>query len=345
MRRLSILQSCELSESAKQFWENKKFLAQNMMIIMNCIITFLGVFVSYLKEKENDEYERALIKMENIGICCGVIILTSIWSMLIRKFKCRCSTWLPLDSDFRFLCLEKTTLLLLRQMVVSETPSHNLWSLVFTILSMFSLFSIATITWAFDHRFIDTMISRGVRHAKLIYLSYGCSYLASNLSASIIVVCNLVKMHNDSRVQRVLFPFVFLFFTKLYSNEFARYKDHLQSEEKKHIINHSDDVPAQTPSASFNPQNPRHCNNWVPIQCIVVQMSSLLLVCWIVAPLTDVNSVFQWDPDLFTITQLLLTIIVFINGLITLYALLHPFVDATSKAQLKRPLLSEMFEL
>ena len=176
-------------------------------------------------------------------------------------------------------------------------------------------------------------------------IRYGVSYLASNLSASIIVVCNLADIDNDSAVQRLLFPFVFLTFTKLYSNEFARYKEHLHGEEKKHVINHRDDVPTQIPSLSFDIQNLRHCNNLVHIQCIVVQMSSLLLVCWIVAPLADIDSVFQWDGDPFTITQLLLTIVVFMNGVVTLYALLHQPVNAKSSAQLKRPLLSVMFEL
>ena len=46
-----------------------------------------------------------------------------------------------------------------------------------------------------------------------------------------------------------------------------------------------------------------------------------------------------------SITQLLLTIIVFINGVVTLYALLHQPANATSSAQLKRPLLSVMFDL
>ena len=132
---------------------------------------------------------------------------------------------------------------------------------------------------------------------------YGVSYLASNLSASIIVVCNLADIDNDSAVQRLLFPFVFLTFTKLYSNEFARYKEHLQGEEKKYTQNHSDDVPTKTPSQEFDIRNVNHCNGLVHIQCIVVQMSSLLLVCWIVAPLADVDSVFQWDGDPFTITS------------------------------------------
>ena len=171
----------ELSEAAKQFWENKTFLAQNMMIVMNCILTFLGVVVSYLRTpKETDEYGddnkyRALERMEFIGICCGVIIVTSIWSVVIRRFECRCSAWLPVDSDFRFLCLEKTALLLFKQTVVSGANSsqNNFWAVLFTILSMFSLFSIATITWAFDRHFIDTMRSKRVNHAKLLYTTYG----------------------------------------------------------------------------------------------------------------------------------------------------------------------------
>lgn len=114
----------KMYHSAKTLWKRNKFWAQNFIVIMNCVVTFVGVLIPYINDLRNgydrqwndsydywDDHEEGTwicdddnvrdkpkycqyddheSRMFEIGIFCGFIMLTSIWSMLNRKFNCRC---------------------------------------------------------------------------------------------------------------------------------------------------------------------------------------------------------------------------------------------------------------
>eukprot|EP00483_Globobulimina_turgida_P004617 UN04626 len=198
-----------------------------------------------------------------VGLICGFIILASITSILILKSRyceCFCSVFITPDNKFRLLCIVKTTLLLFKQILITQLIKYPIWQWVFGILSVVSLFTIMTLTYAFDKDSINDIISN--KRAELFYITYGVSYIITNLSASLIVISSLFYIPKDS-IETLIMPFTFLYFTKLYNNEYSRFKEQRKREFKRDID---------------KKQLPTSIQTLYYFQCVVVMMSLMTFV-------------------------------------------------------------------
>eukprot|EP01084_Bolivina_argentea_P295331 508410_1 len=114
---------CKAYTKFKIFWKKYKFLNQNLMVITTSIIAIIGA-AWHLEESKHsqtkfDDLYLAQTQLVVIGAICGFIIIVAISSMILHKYQCNwCLVILSYDNKFRFLCIVKTTLILIKQILI-----------------------------------------------------------------------------------------------------------------------------------------------------------------------------------------------------------------------------------
>eukprot|EP01084_Bolivina_argentea_P253000 424865_1 len=284
----------------KSVWKRYKFWNQNYMIIATSTVAIFGAWIHWLQHETYNTGDQ----LTAVGVICGSIIFFSISSMCIYKFQCCCCLlFVSADNKFRLLCVVKTTLLLVKQFLIYQIDT-NIWKWVFRILSILSLISIAIITYAFDHVFVKELTH--MKHAKLFYITYGVSYFVTNISTAVIVIASLYQIPRDDQVTIVI-PFLFLYFSKLYNNEYSRYKEYIKGKLRNEVD---------------NKQLPCTIASLYHVQQVVVMMSSMTLVVLLLANRTNIlgnsgNVGHRFD----LVIQMVFSAIIILNGIVILYIL------------------------
>ena len=293
---------------SRQYWRKYKFWNQNIFIIVTSTITLISVYAHLNDMNDSDDID-ATVLFFYIAIPCFAIIFISISSMIMYKWHGGCNRFclffISNDNKFRFLCMIKTFLLFAKQLLIYQIESIG-WKWALRILSVLSLITLSTITYGFDWNFTKQI--GNMKHAKLFYITYGVSYLVTNISTAVVVISSLFPTAGQQYYFMVLLPFLFLVVSKLYNNEYARYMDDVNNRLLKH----------------FDPkQFPTNTISLYYFQTVVVVMSSVTFIILILfhrdSRYYQPDEIEQYNVDV-TLQQIFV-IIMICNGFCILYIL------------------------
>ena len=308
-------------------WSKNKFWIQNLMVIGSCTLTFVTTIthVQNIQQATKPVGNFASGADGIIEFICESAIVTAIVSavsILTSYCKCKCccccTNLIPSDNKFRLLCITKTVLLLSKQLLIQELTDDFDWiSVVFTILSFISWSTIAVITYAIDSKFVLAL--RHLKYPKLFHFTYVISYLVTSTGSLLVILAGFALKHSASSSDLywqyiVLLPFIWLFFGKLYNNEFTRLKTSIKSDRNN----------------MYNQGMPVTVDSVYQFQWLVILSSIITFILFYEYqddfdtikkhPTHYSHSDVKWYHVFYNF-QMVLSCITFINGFLTLFSL------------------------
>eukprot|EP01084_Bolivina_argentea_P108896 194633_1 len=160
---------CKLYDVIKSFWTQHKFWNQYFFIIASAIVTMITLAI-HVAEAGND-MDSIYFQMFVFIPICTFIIIVSILSMIIHKYKCICCLrFISTDNKLRLICFSKTVLLLFKLLLLNSlADSESTLEWILRVLSTVSLITLGTVTYAFDWNFIQKLSK--MRYAKAFFCS------------------------------------------------------------------------------------------------------------------------------------------------------------------------------
>lgn len=241
----------EMMKFGKSKYKKHNYWISNGIIIISCILTIIGALLNFNKAKQDlipgvkyvtiGQTFSSLIIF--VALLCVIMVL---WTMCLNyNDNGKALGYIVSDNKLRFICICKTTLLLIKQCLI-KILSQSLWDIIFSILSLLSLITLTYITYAVDKVFVERVVNLRVATKKIskrIYRKYLISYSLTNISSFWVVIASILSASHRDKIKHnhnlriisnltIFAPFLWLYFGKLYNNEFARFKYDIMNNKK-----------------------------------------------------------------------------------------------------------------
>lgn len=204
------------------------FWFRHSLLIITCLLTIITAYIKYQLENDTNVQRYALTTI----IAAALPIILSIYSVVTEYNNefCKCrkqSHCLSSDVKYRGIIFTKTLLFMLKNYLI-EFSGPDLLGYSFAVLSFSTLLFIAIMTWAVKSRVLKKL---PVKNPNIFRITYLISYIICKISSFFVVVnsfINCTYIPCTSFIGNVVLPFLWIFWSKLYNNEVARFTSELR---------------------------------------------------------------------------------------------------------------------